>query len=101
NRIPESNSYALMGQMQMLGLAPALLGIARDDEVETERCLTQGLAYDVLLVSGGSSVGVHDLVRPALEKLGVEMKFWRVAMKPGHPLAFGAKGRTLVFGLPG
>ncbi|MFA5370769.1 MAG: gephyrin-like molybdotransferase Glp [Sideroxydans sp.] len=101
NRIPESNSYALMGQMQMLGLAPALLGIARDDEVETERCLTRGLAYDVLLVSGGSSVGVHDLVRPALEKLGVEMKFWRVAMKPGHPLAFGAKGRTLVFGLPG
>lgn len=101
HKIPESNSYALMGQMQMLGLCPELLGIALDGEAEVERYLAQGLRYDVLLVSGGSSVGVHDLVRPALEKLGVEMKFWRVAMKPGHPLAFGVKGKTLVFGLPG
>lgn len=101
NKIPNSNSYALMGQMQALGLEPVLLGIARDDPTETEAYLKRGLEYDVLLVSGGSSVGVHDFVRPTLEKLGVTMKFWRVAIRPGHPLAFGTTDKTVVFGLPG
>ncbi|MDO8350770.1 MAG: molybdopterin molybdotransferase MoeA [Gallionella sp.] len=114
NKIPDSNSYALMAQVQALGITPALLGIARDDPAELERYLKLGLEYDVLLVSGGTSVGVHDYVRPTIEKLGVAMKFWRVAMKPGHPLAFGVlhgtsgaseKGATqrdaVVFGLPG
>lgn len=100
-KIPESNSYALMGQMQALGIEPVRLGIAKDDLDETIRCLRQGLDYDVLLVSGGSSVGVHDHVRPALEALDVTLHFWRVEMKPGHPLAFGTRGDCLVFGLPG
>ena len=55
----------------------------------------------MLLVSGGTSVGVHDYVRPTIEKLGVQMKFWRVAIRPGHPLAFGMTDKTAVFGLPG
>jgi molybdopterin molybdotransferase len=59
------------------------------------------LQFDVLLVSGGTSVGVHDYVRPTLEALGVQMKFWRVQMKPGHPMAFGVAPLTWVFGLPG
>lgn len=108
NKIPDSNTYALMAQVQALGITPALLGIARDDPLELERYLKLGLEYDVLLVSGGTSVGVHDYVRPTIEQLGVEMKFWRVAMKPGHPLAFGvlhAAGEgarpRVVFGLPG
>ena len=101
NKIPNSNSYALMAQVQALGIEPVLLGIARDDPVELERYLRRGLEYDVLLVSGGTSVGVHDYVRPTIEKLGVQMKFWRVAIKPGHPLAFGTSSNTLVFGLPG
>ncbi len=101
NKIPNSNSYALMAQVQALGIEPVLLGIARDDPVELERYLRHGLEYDVLLVSGGTSVGVHDYVRPTIEKLGVQMKFWRVAIKPGHPLAFGISSNTLVFGLPG
>ena len=107
NKIPNSNSYALMAQVQALGIEPVLLGIARDDPVELEQYLLRGLEYDVLLVSGGTSVGVHDYVRPTIEKLGVSMKFWRVAMKPGHPLAFGVMHRTakasesFVFGLPG
>lgn len=100
-RIPESNSYALMAQIQALGIEPVRLGIARDDPDELARCLRQGLEYDVLLVSGGSSVGVHDHVRPTLAALDVEMHFWRVEMKPGHPLAFGTRGGRLVFGLPG
>lgn len=111
NKIPDSNTYALMAQVQALGIQPALLGIARDDPAELEQYLKLGLEYDVLLVSGGTSVGVHDYVRPTIEKLGVSMKFWRVAMKPGHPLAFGVLQCTtthantapdaFVFGLPG
>jgi len=101
NKIPNSNSYALMAQVQALGMEPALLGIARDDPAELTEYLQRGLKFDVLLVSGGTSVGVHDYVRPAIEALGVQMKFWRVAMKPGHPVAFGASAGTFVFGLPG
>jgi molybdopterin molybdotransferase len=109
NKIPNSNSYALMAQVQALGIEPDLLGIARDDPAELEEYLQRGLRFDVLLVSGGTSVGVHDYVRPIIESLGVQMKFWRVAMKPGHPVAFGVLPRntdgtskdTFVFGLPG
>ncbi|OFZ66600.1 MAG: molybdenum cofactor biosynthesis protein [Betaproteobacteria bacterium RBG_16_56_24] len=108
DKIPDSNSYALMAQVQALGIKPALLGIARDDPAELEEYLLRGLKFDVLLVSGGTSVGVHDYVRPVIESLGVQMKFWRVAMKPGHPVAFGVLQRnsdgapeTFVFGLPG
>lgn len=101
NKIPNSNSYALMAQVQALGIEPVLLGIARDDPAELEQYLKRGLEYDVLLVSGGTSVGVHDYVRPTIEKLGVQMKFWRVAIRPGHPLAFGMTDKTAVFGLPG
>ena len=101
NKIPNANSYALMAQVQALGIEPVLLGIARDDPAELEQYLKRGLEYDVLLVSGGTSVGVHDYVRPTIEKLGVEMKFWRLAIRPGHPLAFGMTHKTAVFGLPG
>src|SRR3990167_4280523 len=101
NKIPNSNSYALMAQVQALGIEPVLLGIARDDPVELEQYLRRGLEYDVLLVSGGTSVGVHDYVRPTIEALGAQMLFWRVAMKPGHPVAFGKVGEKIIFGLPG
>jgi len=101
NKIPNSNSYALMAQVQALGIEPVLLGIARDDPEELARYLKRGLEYDVLLVSGGTSVGVHDYVRPTIEALGAQMLFWRVAMKPGHPVAFGKAGEKIIFGLPG
>jgi len=101
NKIPDANSYALMAQTQALGIEPALLGIARDDPDELARYLKRGLEYDVLLVSGGTSVGVHDYVRPTIEAMGVQMLFWRVAMKPGHPVAFGKVGEKIIFGLPG
>jgi molybdopterin molybdotransferase len=101
NKIPNSNSYALMAQCQALGIEPVLLGIARDDPEELARFLRHGLEFDVLLVSGGSSVGVHDHVRPTLEALGVKMHFWRVEMRPGHPVTFGSTDTAMVFGLPG
>lgn len=101
NKIPDANSYALMAQVQALGVEPVLLGIARDDPGHLLGLLQRGLQFDVLLVSGGTSVGVHDYVRPTLEALGVRMQFWGVAMKPGHPMAFGIAPLTWVFGIPG
>ena len=100
-KIPNSNSYALMAQVQALGIEPVLLGIARDDPKQLAELLKRGLEFDVLMVSGGSSVGVHDHVRPTLESLGVSMHFWRVEMRPGHPVAFGSTANALIFGLPG
>jgi molybdopterin molybdotransferase len=101
DRIPNSNSYALMAQVQALGIEPVLLGIARDDPEELAQFLRRGLGFDVLLVSGGTSVGMHDHVRPTLEALGVQMHFWRVKMRPGHPVAFGTTPGSIVFCLPG
>ncbi len=101
NKIPDANGYALMAQVQALGMQPVLLGIARDDPAALRAKLEQGLQYDVLLVSGGTSVGVHDFVRPTLEQLGVRMHFWRVQMRPGHPAAFGTSPGSKVFCLPG
>ncbi|MDR2093096.1 MAG: molybdopterin molybdotransferase MoeA [Azoarcus sp.] len=100
-RIPDTNTYALMAQVQAQGVEPEILGIARDDPAELSGFLERGLGYDLLLVSGGTSVGVHDHVRPTLAALGVTMHFWRVEMRPGHPVAFGTSGKTLVFCLPG
>ncbi|TAJ79835.1 MAG: molybdopterin molybdenumtransferase MoeA [Gallionellaceae bacterium] len=101
DKIPDANGYALMAQVQALGMQPVLLGIARDDPAALRAKLEQGLQYDVLLVSGGTSVGVHDFVRPTLEQLGVRMHFWRVQMRPGHPAAFGTSAGSKVFCLPG
>ena len=72
-----------------------------DDEAEHRAALERGLDADVLVTSGGVSVGPHDLVRRIEQELGVEEVFWRVAVKPGKPISFGVRGSTLVFGLPG
>src|SRR5207237_6203552 len=72
-----------------------------DDEASLRKALERGLESDVLVTSGGVSVGEHDLVREVERELGVEESFWRVAIKPGKPLAFATRGETLVFGLPG
>jgi molybdopterin molybdotransferase len=72
-----------------------------DDETALRGALERGLAADVLVTSGGVSVGEHDLVRAVEAELGVEEVFWRVSIKPGKPVSFGVRGDTLVFGLPG
>jgi molybdopterin molybdotransferase len=72
-----------------------------DDEGEHRRALERGLEADVLVTSGGVSVGPHDLVRGIESELGVREVFWGVAVKPGKPLSFGVRDATLVFGLPG
>ena len=77
------------------------LGVIGDDREATIAAVREGLEGDVLVVSGGVSVGAHDHVKAALEACGVEELFWRVRIKPGKPLWFGRRGDTLVFGLPG
>jgi molybdopterin molybdotransferase len=72
-----------------------------DDEAAHREALERGLGHDVLVTSGGVSVGPHDLVRSVGVELGVEEVFWGIAMRPGKPLWFGTRGETLVFGLPG
>ncbi|HKQ71650.1 MAG TPA: molybdopterin-binding protein, partial [Polyangiaceae bacterium] len=73
-----------------------------DDAEATRRSIEEGLeATDLLVTVGGVSVGDHDVVRPALEQAGVLLQFWKVAIKPGKPLALGRAGKTLVLALPG
>ncbi len=83
----------------------AIVGGAKrlpDDRAATEAGLASALdAADVVIVTGGVSVGPHDHVKPALANLGVEEVFWRVALQPGKPTWFGRRGGVLVFGLPG
>ncbi len=87
--------------MKEIGGEPVLLGIARDNLESLREKLTEGLRADVLITSAGVSAGDRDLVREVLEELGVAQLFWKVDIKPGRPTAFGIRGTTPVFSLPG
>jgi molybdopterin molybdotransferase len=100
-QIRNSNSYSLRALCRQLGVEATPFGIVPDDYDATLRAIQAGLEYDVLLTSGGVSVGRFDFVKDVQDELGVERRLWGVAMKPGKPLAFGVRGGTLVFGLPG
>jgi molybdopterin molybdotransferase len=100
-QIYESNGPMLAAAFETAGALVDRIGPVADDEEEHRRALGWGLEADVLVTSGGVSVGPHDLVRRILGELGVEEDFWGVAVKPGKPLAFATRGATLVFGLPG
>jgi molybdopterin molybdotransferase len=100
-QIVSSNSYTLASQVKECGGIPVVLGIARDRKEELERKFREGLRADVIISSAGISVGDYDLVKGVLQNLGMEMKFWKVAMRPGQPLAFGTIGGKPTFGLPG
>jgi molybdopterin molybdotransferase len=97
----EANGVMLAAQLEAVGAVVELLSAVADDEAAHHEAIARGLEYDVLVTSGGVSVGPHDLVRSVEAELGVEEIFWGVALKPGKPLAFGRRGETLVFGLPG
>ena len=100
-KIRDSNRYGLYAQVEEAGGIPIDMGIARDDEAETERIFRAALSEaDALITSGGVSVGEHDIVKNVLEKLG-KINFWRVAMKPGKPQAYGIADGKPIFGLPG
>ena len=99
--IYEANTLLLRAQLASAGAEVAVLDTVADNELATRAALEGGLGADVLITSGGVSVGTHDLVRGALADLGAEEIFWRVAVRPGKPVAFATRGATLVFGLPG
>lgn len=100
-QIYESNTLMLAAALAVAGAEIVSAPSVPDDEASLRDALERGLECDVLVTSGGVSVGEHDLVREVERELGVEESFWRVAIKPGKPLAFGTRGATLVFGLPG
>jgi molybdopterin molybdotransferase len=100
-KIVSSNSYTLAAQVKNCGAIPLQLGIAKDRKEEIEEKLRQGIRADVLISSAGISVGDYDFVKDVMKNLGIEMVFWKVAMRPGQPLAFGTIGGKPTFGLPG
>jgi molybdopterin molybdotransferase len=100
--IPESNAAPLAALAAQAGASVRIAPIVRDDEDATRRAVADALAAtDVLVTVGGVSVGDHDHVRPALEGAGVALDFWKVAIKPGKPIAVGRRGAQCVLGLPG
>jgi molybdopterin molybdotransferase len=99
--IYDANGFILATQLASAGARVERLPPVKDDPDATRAAVEHGLAADVLVTTGGVSVGVYDLVRAVEAELGVEEVFWRVAVRPGKPLAFGVRGNTLVFGLPG
>lgn len=101
-QIRNSNAYSIPPLATEVGASIGPASIVPDDRGESRRALASGLAADVLVISGGVSVGEHDHVRPALDSLGVEQVFWGVSLRPGKPTYFGvAPSGTLVFALPG
>lgn len=99
--VRESNRYVLAAEVEALGARVTTLPNVRDDAHEMDDAIRRGLQTDVLITTGGLSVGERDLVRPALRRAGVAIAFEAVAMKPGARVAFGRLARRLVFGLPG
>jgi molybdopterin molybdotransferase len=100
-KIISSNSYTLAAQVKDCGAMPLQLGIAKDRKEEIGEKLRQGIRADVLISSAGVSMGDYDFVKDVMKQLGMEMIFWKVAMRPGQPLAFGTIREKPVFGLPG
>ncbi|MEO8884279.1 MAG: gephyrin-like molybdotransferase Glp, partial [Devosia sp.] len=103
DQIVASNSFGLMPLFSPFAETVIDLGIVRDDFTALTAALRRGfdLGIDVLVTSGGASVGERDYVQEALKSLGVTLDFWKIAMRPGKPLMFGTLGQTLIFGLPG
>jgi molybdopterin molybdotransferase len=100
-RIINSNAHLLAACLRQDGFIPILLGIAKDQPGELQACLRKGLDADMLITTGGVSVGDRDLVQPTLLELGFKKLFWQVATKPGKPTLFGTIDGQPVFGLPG
>lgn len=100
-QIYESNRLMIAAVLERAGAVVEVMPVVADDEVAHREAIARGLEADVLVTSGGVSMGEHDLVRRVEAELGVREVFWGVAVKPGKPISFGTCNRTLVFGLPG
>src|SRR5262245_38976223 len=100
-KICDSNRFALAAQVLAAGGAPRLLGIARDDEEELREKVEQGLLSEILLITGGSSIGKYDYAQRVVERLGGQVQFAGVSLKPGKPTVFATHGNHLIYCLPG
>jgi len=98
-----SNAYAIRALIRNSGAEAIDLGIARDTLDDTRAAIRRAeeLGVDILLTTGGASVGEHDLVKPSFEAEGIDIKFWKIALRPGKPMMHGRKGAMSVIGLPG
>jgi molybdopterin molybdotransferase len=99
-QIRNSNTYSLAAQVFAAGGVPCMLGIARDNEADTRAILERAPEFDLMVTTGGVSMGDFDVVKDVLEQIG-ELDFWKVAMRPGAPQTYGTVGGTPFFGLPG
>ncbi|BBK37315.1 molybdopterin molybdenumtransferase MoeA [Allostella sp. ATCC 35155] len=100
-QIVSSNALALAAFVRQMGGEPIDLGIARDDRASLVALAEGARGADLLVTTGGASVGEHDLVRSVLGEAGLQLDFWQIAMRPGKPLMFGALRGTPMLGLPG
>ena len=101
NQIVSSNSHALAAAVQSYGGESFSLGIAPDERQGLKAMAARARGADILVTTGGASVGDHDLVQSVLGEIGLELDFWKIAMRPGKPLIFGRIGDTRLLGLPG
>ncbi|MDC0986806.1 molybdopterin molybdotransferase MoeA [Alphaproteobacteria bacterium] len=101
NQIVSSNSLALAAMIEASGAEPILLGIAPDESNELSAMAAAAHGADMLVTTGGASVGDHDLIQSVLGDNGLEVDFWKIAMRPGKPLIFGDIKGTPLLGLPG
>ena len=101
DQITSSNSHALAAFAQSLGAEVLNLGIIPDNLAKITRAIGKAATADILVTTGGASVGDHDFVQEALKRAGVNVDFWKIAMRPGKPFMFGTKGKLRVLGLPG
>ena len=101
DQVVSSNSLVLGALVTQAGGEAVNLGIARDNRQSILECLRHAAGSDMLVVTGGMSVGEHDLVRKVMDEQGMDLDFWKVAMRPGKPLAFGLLGSMPVLGFPG
>jgi molybdopterin molybdotransferase len=101
DQIVSSNSHAIAAMARALGAEVINLGIVPDGLKATKAAIRKAHAADILVTTGGASVGDHDYVQQALRESGVDIDFWKIAMRPGKPFMFGRKGKQSVLGLPG
>jgi molybdopterin molybdotransferase len=101
SQIVDSSAHLLPAMIRDAGGVATYIGIAKDDPITMAALIASALDHDVVITTGGVSVGDRDHVRAALASAGIELELWKVAMKPGKPFSFGMQGRVPLFALPG
>jgi molybdopterin molybdotransferase len=101
HQVPASNGAMIAAMLAPLGCAVTRLGPVPDDRAAIAAALAAAEDADILITSGGASVGDHDLIKPALTDWGADIAFWRIAIKPGKPLLIATRGHQIILGLPG